>query len=220
VAASVKKAEIDNFCLIEHADVEAKTYVTNNETMMANGYTADADFATPFNATGAKASYVKMGRINLPYANKDEDNVSISNAAPGTQQGFVSVTVSSDPNPGTANSGVLNNSVVGTYVNYIIVKGGVNTVTRLAPAIQYVEFDTNKEIAWNVNTLTPLKGLIVLSDINIKQGTEVNVTEAAYLGADMYVGGEINNGTLGTMPNWNGYYGPTAGNFATKFITY
>jgi len=220
VAPTGKKAEIDNFGLIEHADKDAKTYVTNNQTMMANGYTADADFATPFNATGAKASFVKMGRINLDYSNKDEDNVSISNAAPGMQQGFVSVTVSSDPNPGTANSGVLNNNVVGTYVNYIIVKGGVNTVTNLAAKIQYVEFDTNKEIAWNVTTATPLKGLIVLSDINIKQGTEVNVTEAAYLGADMYVGGEINNGTPGTMPNWNGYYGPTAGNFATKFITY
>jgi len=220
VAPSGKKAEIDNFGLIEHKDVDAKTYVTNNQTMMANGYAADADFATLFNATGAKASYVKMGRINLEYANKDEDNVSISNAAPGTQQGFVSVTVSSDPNPGTANSGVLNNNVVGTYVNYIIVKGGVNTVTNLAAKIQYVEFDADNEIAWNVTTATPLKGLIVLSDINIKQGTEVKVNEAAYLGADMYVGGAINNGTPGTMPNWNGYYGNTAGNFATQFITY
>ena len=61
---------------------------------------------------------------------------------------------------------------------------------------------------------------MVLSDVNIKLGTTVNVTGgtanngATYLGADMYVGGMF------TTTTYNGYYGNTSGNEASMYITY
>lgn len=46
-------------------------------------------------------------------------------------------------------------------------------------------------------------------------GTTVTAT-VTYLDADMYVGGTFNN----TTTDWNGYYGNTGGNVATKYITF
>ena len=72
--------------------------------------------------------------------------------------------------------------------------------------------------------LTPAKatyeGLMVLSPVNIKLNTEIEVTKACYLGADMYVGGKFYNGTWPTLPSWNGYFGNTTSNFATMYVTY
>ena len=159
-----------------------------------------------------------MGRINLPYSNKDEDNVSISAAL---NQGFVSVTIDGEV------TGTLTNTALGNKVNYVIIKSGVINVASLAQ-VDYLEINSpGTEIAWSVAAPSAFVGLMVLSDVNIKLGTTVKVydgttpgTGAVYLGADMYVGGELNNGTAGTLPSWSGYYGNTTANFATKYITY
>ena len=188
--------------LIEHQDDAAKTYITTNQTTGAD-FTAAADFTTPGDAGN------KIGRINLPYSNKDEDNVSISAAL---TDGFVSVTVDGEV------TGALNATVVGPRVNYVIVKSGVTSISNLpTPQVKYLEIDmTDKsEIAWSVTGVKNFDGLMVLSDVNIKLGTTVNAG-VTYLGSDMYVGGTFNVG--GT--NFNGYYGNTSGNVSSKYITY
>jgi len=217
VFATIGGGEIDNFGLIEHADIDAKTYITRNQTTIAGGYATNADFTAPFDAT--LNSENKIGRINLPITNKDEDNVSISAAAPGMQQGFVSVTINGETVPTTViNNGALNLTSVGTYVNYLIVKAGVTSINASVGNVKYLEVNmTNKnELAWNVSTTaTNLDGLMVLSDLNIKLGTTVT-SAVTYLGADMYVGGTFNAGTT----DWYGYYGDTSGNVPTKYITF
>ena len=208
VFATVEKAgtftaKIHNYGLIEHADDAAKTYVTTNQTTGAD-FTAAANFTAPGDAGN------KIGRINLPYSNKDEDNVSISAAL---TDGFVSVTVDGEV------TGALNATVVGPRVNYVIVKSGVTSISNLpTPQVKYLEIDMtdkSEEIAWSVTGTKNFDGLMVLSDVNIKLGTSV-VAGVTYLGSDMYVGGTFNVG--GT--NFNGYYGNTSGNVSSKYITY
>lgn len=210
VFATVNNGVINNYGLIEHDDVNAKTYITANQV--------GGNFNTAFNVNTNK-----MGRINLKYSNKDEDNISISGAA---LQGFVSVTVDGEV------TGELNTSAVGTYVNYMIINSGVTTISTLPAQIKYVEIAdrNNTEIAWSLPTATPTAsylGLMVLSPVNIKLGTTIQIwdgttpgTGACYLGADMYVGGTFNNGAAGTLPSWSGYYGNTTSSFATKYVTY
>lgn len=212
--AGVFTAKIHNYGLIEHADDAAKTYVTTNQTTGAN-FAAAANHLTPGDAGN------KIGRINLPYSNKDEDNVSISAAL---NDGFVSVTVDGEV------TGALNATVVGPRVNYVIVKSGITSISNLpTPQIKYLEIDmTDKsEIAWSVTGTKIFDGLMVLSDVNIKLGTKV-ISGVTYLGSDMYVGGKFNQAAIpaeGTDPafaatNWNGYYGNTTGNVSSKYITY
>ena len=194
VFATVSAGVINNYGLIEHADNDAKTYITAND----NG---GAGFGTPFGAAN------KMGRINLPYSNKNEDNVSVSAAL---NTGFVSVTVDGEV------TGALDASVVGNKVNYVIVNSGITEIQAVAAQVQYLEINQpGTELAWNVPVATNYAGLIVLSDVNIKLNTNISAT-VTYLNADMYVGGTFNDGTT----NWNGYYGNTAGNVGSKYITY
>jgi hypothetical protein len=206
VFASVNKGGIVNYGLIEHADKDAKTYILRNQ----QGGNFNNAFDTSSN---------RMGRINLPFDNKDEDNISISAAA---AEGFVSVTVKADKAP---TNGILNAGVVGKRVNYIIVNGGINEIADVSPQVKYIEInDPSKkqpnEIVWSVDN-SEYEGLIVLSDVNIKLNTTINVTKAAYLGADMYVGGTLKyKGGAITDNLWKGYYGDTSDNFATKYITY
>ena len=220
VFATIGGADINNYGLIEHADADAKTYISANQSLAANGFAADADFTANFDpATSGTGN--KMGRINLPFSNKEEDNISVSAAL---AQGFISVTVTDADAP---SNGDLNASVVGGKVNYVIVNGGIKKISTVSGQIKYVEFNQpNTEIEWAVAAAN-YEGLMVLSPVNIKLGTTIKIwngttpgTGACYLGADMYVGGTFNNGTAGTMPSWNGYYGNTATNFATKYITY
>ena len=208
VFATVNGGTINNYGLIEHASDNAKTYITTNQL--------GGNFNAAFNATTNK-----MGRINLKYSNKDEDNISISAAA---NQGFVSVTIDGEV------SGTLNTAAVGTYVNYIIVNSGVTEIAALPAKVKYVEiYEPGTEIAWNLTAPASASylGLMVLSPVNIKLGTTIQIwngttpgTGACYLGSDMYVGGTFNNGTAGTLPSWNGYYGNTTSSFATKYVTY
>ena len=189
-------ATINNYGLIEHDDPDAKTYVTNNQL--------GGDFTTAFGAAN------KMGRINLPWSNKDEDNISVSAAL---NQGFISLTVD---DTFTSESLNLATATIGNKVNYLKVNSAsVKEITGVVNQIDYLEIKAPNEVAWNVtNTAYNFVGLMVLSDVNIKLGTTVNVTGATYLGKDMYVGGTFNNNS------WNGYFGNTAGNVATKYITY
>lgn len=203
VFATVNGADINNYGLIEHADDDAKTYITSQQ-----------------NGLGFGAAYGpgnKMGRINLPYSNKDEDNISISAAA---NSGFVSVTVTSANAPADKKLDV---ATVGTYVNYVIINSGVEQITNVNNQVKYVEIndDNNTEIAWMPRFTTlgaPIPytytGLAVLSDVNIKLNTIVNVTGSTYIAADMYVGGTF------TPTNYNGYFGTTNANAATMVITY
>lgn len=206
VFASVNKGGIVNYGLIEHADKDAKTYILRNQ----QGGNFNNAFDTSSN---------RMGRINLPFDNKDEDNISISAAA---AEGFVSVTVTAGDAP---TDGILNADVVGKRVNYIIVNGGINKIAAVSDQVKYIEInDPSKkqpnEIVWSVAN-SEYEGLIVLSDVNIKLNTTINVTKAAYLGADMYVGGTLKyKGGAITDNLWKGYYGDTSDNFATKYITY
>lgn len=216
-------ATINNYGLIEHKNVNAKTYITTNQTQNAN-------FANAF-ATGEEPN--KMGRINLPYSNKNEDNISINAAL---LQGFVSVTVDATEgnNPGT---GILNEDAVGDKVNYIKIDGAITSIEKLpAGQIKYVEINdptklSPNEIAWNLTddpeteaneSVAQYEGLIVLSDVNIKLNTTICVEKACYLGADMYVGGIFRNALNQeqALPSWNGYFGNTQPNFATKYVTY
>jgi hypothetical protein len=188
---------INNYSLIEHADKDAKTYISSNELGGA--------FGTAFGAnTNMK------GRINLPYSNKDEDNISISATSVAPYEGFISVTVDGD-----APSSTLNPAAVGKFVNYIIVKSGIDDIAFLPAQVEYLEVDTDHEVYWSVATATPLTGLIVLSDVNVKLGTTMSAT-VTYLGAEMYVGGVFNSGTT----NWNGYYGATGTRVAEHYLTY
>ena len=198
------KGVINNYSLIEHADKDAKTYITANQ--QGTGYAA------------AWAAANKLGRINLPFSNKDEDNISIN---AGLATGFVSVTVSTGD--GAPEGGNLNAAVVGDKVNYVIIKSGVTAITEMSNKIKYVEFndDNDTEIAWQAGTsATPVtatyEGLIVLSPVNIKLYTTVNVGKSTYLAAKMYVGGTFSPGT----GNYSGYYGNTTANKDTMYITY
>ena len=196
VFATIGGADINNYGLIEHADKDAKTYITTNQLGGA--------FGTVFGATN------KMGRINLPYSNKEEDNISVSAAL---AQGFVSVTVSTTDAPA---NGILDASVVGNKVNYVIVNGGIQKISAVSAQVDYLEINQpNTEIEWTVTGVTNYAGLMVLSPVNIKLNTTINAT-VTYLGSDMYVGGTFNN----TTTNWAGYYGDTSGNVATKYITF
>ena len=209
VFATVDDGEIWNIGLIEHADKDAKTYITKNQwgTKYTNPTFAEA-FAYDENHVEGNANMI--GRINLPYSNKDEDNVSVSAAL---EQGFVSVTVDGEV------TGALSATQVGPRVNYVIVKSGVTSIADMPAGgqVKYLEInmEDKSEIAWSVSGATTYEGLIVLSPVNIKLGTTISAT-VTYLGADMYVGGTFNNGTT----DWDGYYGNTAGNVKTKYITY
>ena len=196
-------ATINNYGLIEHDDVDAKTYVTNNQL--------GGVFTTAFGVAN------KMGRINLPWNNKDEDNISVSAAL---NQGFISLTVDNDFTSETLN---LATGTIGNKVNYLKVNSAsVKEITGVVNQIDYLEIKAPNEVAWNVTgTAYTFKGLMVLTDVNIKLGTTVNVTGAAYLGADMYVGGTLQyNGGAIANGLWNGYFGNTLANVATKYITY
>ena len=204
VFATVNDGIINNVGLIEHADIDAKTYITTNQSTAV-------DFGTAFGTTN------KMGTINLPYSNKEEDNISILAAA---DKGFVSVTVSAKDAPA---DGILNADVVGERVNYINITGGIKTIAKVSGQVKYVEINQpGTEIAWSLTApaTAAYEGLMVLSPVNIKLNTEIQVTKACYLGADMYVGGKFNNGTDGVLPKWNGYFGDTTDNFATMYVTY
>jgi len=204
VFATVNDAKIQNRGLIKHDDVDAKTYITTNET-------EGAVFKKSFGSSN------KKGMIILPWANRFEDNVSVSAAA--TAPGFVAVE--------TANSGVgaltddafTTGGTLSTYVNYIMINGDVTEIQGLNSQFKYVEIHQTGEVAWKTGSSSNYTGLMVLSDVNIKLGTTVNVTGdsndgATYLGADMYVGGTF------TTTTYNGYYGPTFDNVASKYITY
>ena len=202
VFAAVNGGNINNYGVIEHLEESAKTYITTNMY-------AESDFANPF----AKATN-KMGRINLPYSNRNEENLSIKNAA---ANGFVSVTVTSGN--GAPANGKLDLSEVGAYVNYCIIKSGVTEITNVAAAIKYVEFDAgNTEIAWNLaapKTAT-YDGLIVFSPVNVSRGHNITINNSVYLKAKMYVGGA----TTDISAKCNGYYGDTSGNYTSMYITY
>ena len=224
---TAKKGIINNYGLIEHGkypgdayNKDAKTYITANEMGVGAG---NPTFANAFDAETEETPAInKLGRINLPYSNKDEDNISVSAAL---STGFVSVTVASGDAPEDKK---LNLTVVGDKVNYVIIKGGIETVTEMTAAIKYIEFDdeNDTEIAWQAGTsTTPVTatydGLIVLSPVNIKLYTTVDVIKATYLGAKMYVGGTLkyNSGDI-EEALWSGYYGDTKANVPSMYITY
>ena len=201
VFATVTGGTINNYGLIEHAADDAKTYITTNQ--IGTGF-----------ASGFNKNTNKIGQINLTYGNRNEDNISISAGAGA--QGFVSVTVTTADAPANKKLDV---STVGTWVNYVIIKSGIEEITSVTAQVKFIEFNSgNTEIAWNI--LPPAAptatytGLMVLSPVNIKLGTTINVTGSTYLGKDMYVGGTFNNA------GWNGYFGNTAANEATMYVTY
>ncbi len=201
VFANINGGNINNYGLIEHRIAAAKTFITKNQTTGAN-------FANPFVYAAGDAGN-KMGRINLTWDNRAEDNVTVNNAA---ATGFVSVTV--DGEVSTLGTGV---GALGAYVNYIIIKSGVTEINALNAQYKYVEIadESGAEIAWKTGSASNYAGLMVLSPVNITYGTTVAAT-VTYLGADMYVGGTFNKG--GT--DWAGYYGDTSGAVATKYITF
>ena len=200
VFANINGGHINNYGLIEHRIAAAKTFITKNENG-GTGFTAS--FNDPAN---------KIGRINLTWDNRAEDNVTVNNAA---ATGFVSVTVDGEVSTLGTTAGAL-----GAYVNYIIIKSGVTEINALNAQYKYVEIadKNNTEIAWKTGTASAYTGLIVLSPVNITMGTSVT-SAVTYLGANMYVGGTFNKTGLGAT-NWNGYYGNTAANVATKYITF
>ena len=198
VFACVNGGHINNYGLIDHLEDNAKTYITANN-----------DGGTGFGAAFGPAN--RIGRINLPYDNRNEENVSISN---GAATGFVSVTVSTTA--GAPADGKLDLSEVGDYVNYCIIKGGVTQIDVVDAKIKYVEFDAgNTEIMWNV-ALANYDGLIVFSPVNVKRNTTVNVANSVYLKAKMYVGGTTNINAA----KCDGYFGDTSTNFGTMYLTY
>lgn len=218
VFATVHSGKINNYGLIEHADKDAKTYISANQTLSADGFTANAKYTSAFNPATSGAGN-KMGRINLPYSNKDEDNVSISAGAAAT--GFVSLTVSTEGGSAPTD-GKLDLSSVGYYVNYCIINSGVTEISKVDNQIKYLEFNAGTtEIAWNLggtpsSTKTATyEGLIVLSPVNIKLWTAITVNSGTYLAAKMYVGGGFTN-----TGGYSAYYGKTASNEATMYITY
>lgn len=196
VAAAGKTAVINNYGLIEHKSLAAKTYVTTNQLT--------GNFAAAFDPTVGTGN--KMGMINFPWECKAAENVSISNAL---NTGFVAVTVNGEV------TGALDAGDVGTKVNYVIIKNGVTQINRVAGTVKYLEINQpGTEIAWKTSETGTYTGLTILSDVNITQGTNVTVTGATFLGADMYVGGAFTNAS------WSGYYGDTSAKFATNYITY
>jgi hypothetical protein len=201
VFATVAAGQIINYGLIEHLEDDAKTYITKNQT-------TSVSFSNAFSDTN------KRGRINLKFSNKNEDNISVSAAA---SEGFISVTVTADDlKKAGITSDELDAGIVGVRVNYIIINSGIKTISRVSPQVQYVEINNadKSEIAWSVTDDTEYVGLMVLTDVNVKLNTKINVTRATYLGADMYVGGTF------TTAAWNGYYGNTLDNVASQYITY
>lgn len=196
VFANINNGHINNYGLIEHRTAAAKTFVTTNQL--------GGNFGDAFNV-GTN----KIGRINLTWDNRAEDNVTVNNAA---TTGFVSVTVDGEVSELGTTAGAL-----GAYVNYIIIKSGVTTISALDAQYEYVEIAdrNNTEIAWTTGSTSNYAGLIVLSPVNITYGTNVSAT-VTYLGADMYVGGTFNKGTT----DWDGYYGVTSTNVPTKYITF
>lgn len=219
VFATVNTGVINNYSLIEHADNDAKTYITHNQI---DGTT----FATPW-AQGEKM----MGMITLEYPNKDEDNISISAVdKPENMEGFVAVKVTSDNYKPTT----LANDAVGEFVNYMIINSGIEEITNLSSQVKYVEINQpGTEIAWNLDPTKPrvaqYAGLIVLSDVNIKLGTTITAT-VTYLGkgATMYVAGKFNKEAL-HMPGdpvdadatvFTGYYGNTTANVTKNYVTF
>lgn len=208
-AALAGRGQIYNYGLIEHAYKDAKTYITANQT--------GAGFGSVFSAT---APINKMGRINLPIENKDENNVSISATA---ASGFVSVTVASTANiTDVLKDGALSLDKLGTYVNYCIIKKGVQTIKKVSNQIKYIEFndDDDTEVAWDLGGTVTSKvsatydGLMVLSPVNINLTTDITVNQSTFLGAKIYVGGTF------TPTSYNGYFGTTAKNAETMYITY
>ena len=219
VFAIVNGGKINNYGLIEHADVDAKTYITANQSLKADGFTADASFAKAFNkATSGDGN--KLGRINLPYSNRTENQLSISNA---TANGLVSVTVSTEE-PGSApEKGKLDLTKLGDYVNFCIINSGVTEVTKASDKVEYLEFNAGStEIEINTDFVKTaggktinenLTGLIVLSPITIIRNKTVEAT-ATYLGANLYKAGAF------TCTNFNAYFGDTDSNKNTKIITW
>ena len=215
VFAAVSGATINNYGLIEHADVDAKTIITANQK--------GAGFGSAFNKTSNK-----MGRINLPYSNKDENNISISASA---ASGFVSVTVTSDNAPEDKK---LNATAVGTNVNYVIINSGIKEITDVSAQVKYIEFNDkdNTEITWKprYNEKTSAKipyeydGLVVFSPVNIELNAIVKVSQSVYIAASMYVSGDFKKGdttvTSSTEAFWKGYFGDTEGNAATMYKTF
>jgi len=196
VFATLNDGRIHNYGLIEHLTKSAKTYITRNEI-------GGTDFSTPF-AFNSKA----MGRINLKYENKDEDNISISAAA---AQGFVSITITEEDDEDDLKTSLVENS----FVNYIIVNGGVEQISALPTKIKYVEINQpGTEMVWNLSAAATYEGLIVLSPVNVKLGQTITINKATYIGAKMYVGGTFTKGS------WSGYYGDTTDNSTTMYITY
>ena len=202
VFGTISDGVINNYGLIEHADKDAKTFITSNET-------PGASFGAAF-AAGLSGNM--KGRINLPYSNKDEDNISISATTSAPYEGFISVTVDELP---AADNKTLKTSAVGKFVNYMIVKSGVDQIAYLPAQVEYLEIDTDHEVYWSYATPNNLAGLILLSDVNVKLGTTMSAT-VTYLGAEMYVGGTFNDGTT----NWNGYYGATGTRVAEHYVTF
>jgi hypothetical protein len=198
VFATLNGGNINNYGLIEHLEKNAKTYISANQT--GTGFSAAFNDAATMGGVDNK-----IGRINIQNDNRTEDNISINAAA---LAGFVSLTVTE--------SGTLTVSGVSNRVNYLIVKGTYTAFSGPVGTIQYVELDQpGTEIEWG-NVTTTLDGLMVLSDINIKQTATITVSKSAYLHQDakMYVGGTCTNN------KWNGYYGNTTANFATNYLTY
>jgi len=196
VFATLNDGKINNYGLIEHLTKSAKTYITRNEI-------GGTDFSTPF-AFNTKA----MGRINLTYDNKDEDNISISAAA---AQGFVSITITKENGEKDLKTSLVENS----FVNYIIVNGGVEQISALPTKIKYVEINQpGTEMVWNLSAAATYEGLIVLSPVNVKLGQTITINKATYIGAKMYVGGTFTKGS------WSGYYGDTTDNSTTMYVTY
>ena len=222
VFACVNGGNINNYGLIEHQTENAKTYITSNNSLKTHGFTNDADFSQPFNPATSGAGN-KIGRVNLLYSNKDEENVSISNAE--NAPGFVSVTISEKA--GAPEGGKLDLTEVGDYVNYCIIEGGVKEITKVPAAFQCMEFNAgNTEIAWKVET-AKYASLIVFSPVNIQRGTTVRILDkdeipadlikgSVYLKAKMYVGGTTNINAA----KCNGYFGDTSDNFAKMYLTY
>jgi len=223
VFAAVSGATINNYGLIEHADVDAKTMITANQTTGAPFEAAFNDKATMDGTDN------KMGRINLPYSNKDEADISISASA---ASGFVSVTVTSDNAPADKK---LNATAVGLNVNYVIINSGIKEITDVSAQVKYIEFNDkdNTEITWkpryNVNKDTGVKtkvpyeydGLVVFSPVNIELNAIVNVKQSVYIAASMYVSGELKyNNAAVAEALWNGYFGTTKDNAATMYKTF
>ena len=223
VFATVNNGKINNYGLIEHADKDAKTFISENSDL-------GTGFGAAFNPENNR-----MGRINLPYDNKDEKNVSVKAKA---ATGFVSITVSSDNAPTDKK---LNIADLGedSYVNYVIIEGGVEEIVKVSDQIKYLEINSpGTEIAWQPQFDKDKKvipyvyeGLAILSPVNIMLTTYVGVVNSTFLAAKMYVGGDFKKVTLDANGDietegapgdtfWNGYFGKTKDNAATMYITY